>query len=125
MKDFVLTASIGLGLIVGTGIAAHAGIDGATGKNAWHKPALTSQQKLQIFPKLQQLQLDHIKYKEQQLQAYERCISTSGSYDNLQKCRKDSRQSGIAERQSFMAALKTLYGQYGVTLPEKQSQGLN
>ena len=125
MKDFLLTASIGLGLIVGTGIAAHAGGNGATGKNAWHQPALTSQQKLQIFPKLQQLQLDHIKYKEQQLQAYERCISTSGSYDNLQKCRKDSRQSGIAEKQSFMSALRTLYGQYGITLPEKQSQGLN
>ena len=61
MKDFLLTASIGLGLIVGTGIAAHAGGNGATGKNAWHQPALTSQQKLQIFPKLQQLQLDHIK----------------------------------------------------------------
>ena len=122
MKDFVLTASIGLGLIVGTGIAAHAGIDGAAGNKEWQRPGLTSQQKLEIFPKLQQLQLAHIKFKEQQLQAYERCITTSGSYDNLQKCRKENWQSGKAEKLSFRSELRNLYKQFSINLPDKQSQ---
>jgi len=115
MKDVFLNSVLGLSLVVGTAIAANAG-SGAIEHPEAQGPVLSAQQKLEIFPQLKPLQLQHLKSKQAILQKTDSCINSASNYDALKLCQHDGWLAGRQETKDHVTQIKQLYAKYGIQL---------
>lgn len=119
MRDVFLNSALGFSLLVVTAIAANAG-SGAIEHPGARGPVLSAQQKLEIFPQLKPLQLQHLKSKQAIIQKTDSCINSATDYDALKICQHDGWQAGRQEMKDHVAQVKQLYAKYGIQLSWRQ-----
>lgn len=82
------------------------------------RASLTPEQKAQLFPQQKQLWLKHSQARIASIQANERCVQASTTFEAFQGCQRQERQANLQMRRNNWADLRALYASYGVQLPE-------
>ena len=86
------------------------------------RASLTPEQKAQIFPQQKELWLKHARARIASMQANERCVQASTTFEAFQGCQRQERQANLQMRLNSWAELRALYARYGVQLPETRPE---